>query len=283
SLNPIPTDKFDAIISAGSYLAPINLTLSKRLNAKSICIMTPENISLKNFDLIIVPSHDVIRYPRLKKLQNIFVTTCAPNCITPDKLKMGIKNISDRLDFSDTKVRIGILIGGNDQNYFIDRKWAERFLETLEKLASVKHFSYLISTSRRTPTDVVQFLIEKTTKPYFIYREFVGISSASNYFGILGICDILLVTEDSVTMISEACSTGKPVVVVGSGKRKKKLAFDTTIENLVRNNYCFYVPAKQLDRLPDTIIKSLEHNFSLLEDTQKCALKIAEILNIKKS
>ena len=34
------------------------------------------------------------------------------------------------------------------------------------------------------------------------------------YFGFLGLADTIVVTADSVSMVSEACATGKPVYVV---------------------------------------------------------------------
>ncbi len=283
SANPMPEKGFDAVISAGSYLAPINLAISKKFRTKSICIMTPENISLKEFDLLIVPLHDMTRYPKLKKLKNVFVTICAPNRVNEEKLRIGKQEISNHISIPDSNLKIGIILGGNDQNYFMDRRWVEKLFQVLRFSAPKKNLSYLLTTSRRTPQDVVDFLIEKTSEPVFVYREFAGISRISNYFGILGICDILLVTEDSVTMISEACSTGKPVIVLGSGRRKKRLVFDATIERLVKNKNCLYVPSEKFSELPAVITESLGHDFSILEDTKKCASKISEMLNTRKS
>src|SRR3546814_6488733 len=42
------------------------------------------------------------------------------------------------------------------------------------------------------------------------------------YFGFLGLADAIVVTCDSISMVSEACSTGKPVLVArlpGSSRR----------------------------------------------------------------
>ena len=283
SIKRPPKQDFNAVISTGSYLAPINLVISKKFGIKSICIMTPENVPLKEFNLLIVPSHDMLRYKQLKKLKNVVVTTCAPNRITEEKLTQGKEKILRIINSPDTDLKIGLIIGGNDQNYFIDKPWAEKLLKILHNMAIQKKISCFLTTSRRTPEDVVQFFLENTSDSLFVYREFVGINKTSNYFGILGICDILLVTEDSVTMISEACSTGKPVIILGSKRKKKKIVFDTTIKNLIKDNYCFYVSVEEFDKLPCVIVKSLKHNFSILKDTEKCALKIMEMLSTKKS
>ncbi|MBT5646243.1 MAG: hypothetical protein HOJ41_00140, partial [Rhodospirillaceae bacterium] len=39
-------------------------------------------------------------------------------------------------------------------------------------------------------------------------------SGDNPYFGLLGLADAIVVTADSVSMVSEACATGKPVHVI---------------------------------------------------------------------
>src|SRR6185295_18216434 len=43
------------------------------------------------------------------------------------------------------------------------------------------------------------------------------------YFGLLALADAIVVTSDSVSMVSEACATGKPVHVFDFGYGRKKL------------------------------------------------------------
>jgi mitochondrial fission protein ELM1 len=43
------------------------------------------------------------------------------------------------------------------------------------------------------------------------------------YFGLLALADAIVVTSDSVSMVSEACATGKPVHVFSLGQAHKKL------------------------------------------------------------
>jgi len=50
----------DIVISAGSFIAPINKLFSSYLGAKSITILRP-NIPLRKFDLAIIPEHDRIQ------------------------------------------------------------------------------------------------------------------------------------------------------------------------------------------------------------------------------
>jgi mitochondrial fission protein ELM1 len=46
---------------------------------------------------------------------------------------------------------------------------------------------------------------------------------ANPYFGYLGLADAIVVTSDSVSMVSEACATGKPVYVYALGNGGARL------------------------------------------------------------
>ena len=49
--------------------------------------------------------------------------------------------------------------------------------------------------------------------------------SENPYFGLLSLGEVIIVTSDSMSMMSEACSTGKPVYIYempsGSGRQKQ--------------------------------------------------------------
>ncbi|MGC9066102.1 MAG: ELM1/GtrOC1 family putative glycosyltransferase [Candidatus Ratteibacteria bacterium] len=282
SKTKIPKEKFDIVISAGSFLAPVNLIIARKLCARSICIMTPETVPLKQFDLLIVPIHDIVRYPFLTKLKNIFVTTGAPNRVNARLLECAKSTMLNELKIPE-KSKIGVIIGGNDQNYVMDIVWANKLLSLLKMLAE-KGFVFFLTTSRRTPVNVVYFLKEETVGENFVYREFPGISSDSHYFGILATCDILFVTEDSITMMSEVCSTGKPVIVLGTGRKRKKIVFDTTIETLVKNKHCVYISADEFEKIPEILLEiSNVRTFPILNDSRQCAKKIINLVNQARS
>ncbi|MCM8816047.1 MAG: mitochondrial fission ELM1 family protein [Candidatus Omnitrophica bacterium] len=284
SKEKMPKDHYDVVISTGSLLAPINLLISRKNKSKSVCIMTPECIKLKKFDLLIVPLHDVFRHPLLKKLKNVFCTIGAPNRVTTALLKESGEKLRSKIQIPEKAIRVGLIIGGNDQNYFIDVDWTRTLFEKMKKLNKEK-LVFFLTASRRTPLDVIKFLVEQTNTADFVYREFPGTKTGLHYFGILALCDVFFVTEDSITMISEACSTGKPVIVVGVKRRKKKkLIFDNTINYLVKHGYCAYVAADELDKINDCFYMAIEKKvFPYLNESKKCAQKILELMGLKES
>lgn len=279
SITDLPENNYDIVISAGSFLAPLNLVISKKINSKSICIMTPEGVPLKEFDLLIVPYHDSLRYPILENLGNVFFTIGAPNRINPSLLERSKRKLAVEICIPEKSIKVGIIIGGSDQNYIVDVDWTKKLFAHINKL-SAAGFVFLLTTSRRTPFDVVNFVIENANTSNFVYTEFPGTKQGSHYFGMLAICDILLVSEDSITMVSEACSTGKAVIVLGVKRRKKrKPVFDATIARLVKDGYCYYIDGDSLDKIPEMLKKALEtKSFPSLNESRKCAEKIIELM-----
>lgn len=265
--------RFDIVISTGSYLASVNAILSRTKKIFSVCILTPEGTPLKFFNVIFVPKHDVLKHPRLKKNKNIITTIAAPNRINQSLLTQWSIRLSQKVNVSGGIYKPGIIIGGNDQNYFIDKQFIGKVFDYLYNNLKNGKMGFFLTTSRRTPLDVVYQLKEKIrNNPSFIYCEFPGISRESFYFGILGLSDILLVTEDSVNMISECCSTGKPVLILEVKRRKnKKIYFDETIKELVRKNYCVYLSYKDLHLLPEKIMDCMVKKFNRLNEAQTCA------------
>ena len=57
---------------------------------------------------------------------------------------------------------------------------------------------------------------QQVSAPCFVYRWRPD-DSANPYFGMLALGDELVVTADSVSMLSEACATGKPVYMAPLG------------------------------------------------------------------
>lgn len=82
--------------------------------------------------------------------------------------------------------------------------------------------SLSVSFSRRTPATMKQVL---ETELHGMDNVFIWDGQAPDpHLGNLAWADSFVVTADSVAMISEACSTGKPVYLIGADSSRWKLA-----------------------------------------------------------
>ncbi len=181
-------------ISAGSSAAPFNLALANITGCKSVVIMNPSILGVKPFNFAIVPEHDKINY------ENAINTLGAPNHIyIPD-----LKEAAEKFKNVTRKKIIAVLIGGNDANYKITPEWAEKVLTPLKEIDA----GILITTSRRTGKDVD----DEIYKIFKDRAEFILLASRdpdqNPVPAMLGKASHVLVTEDSVSMVSESVTAG---------------------------------------------------------------------------
>jgi len=272
--------KFNLVISAGSVLAPVNLVLARETRAKSVCVMVPALLDLGLFDFLIIPYHDYIKLPGKRIRKNLIVTLGAPNRITEAFLKKEKERLKNTINFHEGRKTVGVIIGGDDQNYHVSTKFVNALISALSILEN--RYSFIFTTSRRTPEKSIISLQERLLKNPMdvIYSEFPGYSAESQYPGILSLCDYILVTEDSINMISEAASTCVPVIILGVERKNpsRKLVFDLCLEKLTEKGYAEYLPGNELYRLKEKLERNEGVSFRKLNEAEECALKISKSL-----
>ena len=104
----------------------------------------------------------------------------------------------------------GLLVGGNSGPYTLGPKTAQRLGREASAMVRRAGGSLLVTTSARTSRTAAEALAAAIDCPNFFYR-WTADAAANPYLGILATADALIVTNDSVSMLSEAVATGKPL------------------------------------------------------------------------
>jgi hypothetical protein len=103
-----------------------------------------------------------------------------------------------------------LMIGGPTKPYRMDEAVIGTLLQQLEKqLASGSLF---ITTSRRTPDAVVEYLRRHKPPDSTLYC-WQPDDSNNPYFALLGLADYFVVTGDSLSMMVEIARLGKPLAI----------------------------------------------------------------------
>jgi mitochondrial fission protein ELM1 len=134
--------------------------------------------------------------------------------VTPEKISAEKEKFAAVLDVLP-QPRVAVLIGGNSRAHKMTPYVAGMLGGMLHKLNA----SLMITCSRRTGVDNERMLRATLSGPKTYFWDGTG---ESPYFALLGFADYIIVTEDSVSMASEALSTGKPVYIApleGGGRR----------------------------------------------------------------
>jgi len=228
SLNYIP--KY--IISAGRKSAPIAIFLKKNHNflPKIIQIMRPE-INFDKFDFVIVPEHDEPKSPYPK---NLILSVGALTKIEENFEQIRHQEFLNQLQ-NLPKPIIALLIGGSSKNTKFSLKSAKELINQALLIKKNINASLILINSRRTDLEINNF-IRKINEKNFIFCDYNEIKNNNPYALIVNYADFFIISGDSVSMISECCSTGKSVYIFDDGKisSKKHQKFHNI---LVKNNY----------------------------------------------
>ena len=201
------------ILSTGSSVAAVNLLLGQLLDAKTVTCRPPSPVGTRQFDLAILPR----LYWRQPERINVCRTLGVPNRISPERLEH-FRPLSQKVS-SSQRSKIGLLIGGNSPLHNISKKVATRWIDFLLQLVKSRKWQVLLSTSRRTPKVIEEYIADIVKDrnddfPINLFSHQTPSSSQFKFEHILANSDLLLVTEDSFSMVCEACSSGKPVVIL---------------------------------------------------------------------
>jgi hypothetical protein len=112
---------------------------------------------------------------------------------------------------------IAVLAGGNSGPYPFDARSGWRLGRRASALARDLGGSLLVTTSARTLPHTVEALVAAIDVPHHLYR-WAPDDAENPYFGFLAAADHIIVTADSVSMMAEACATGRPVLLYDTGE-----------------------------------------------------------------
>jgi hypothetical protein len=204
----------DYIVAAGSALAPVQMLLAQETGAKKIVIMNPPfPYSMTHYDLAIVPAHDSGRVPR-RTLRSVIM----PSGYKSHDRSLDVRALQAKLG-EGTRPKIAVFLGGATRDYNLTVSDMEKLCSVLKR-ASSRAGDFMLTTSRRTSMPVERFLKshlgeQRACRLLVIANEENPPWAAG---GMMGLADLLIVSEDSLAMISEAVGTGKRVIVLSLGE-----------------------------------------------------------------
>lgn len=164
----------------------------------------------RHWDCVIAPRHDGLAGT------NVLTTLGALNPVDDAWLAAGRSAFPALATLP--RPRVALLVGGPRAGLAFDAALLHALTACLRASAAG---SVLATVSRRTPPAFAAALADALTEWPGTLRDGTG---ANPYPGLLGWADRIVVTPDSVNMLSEACATGVPVHTVASGALPDKLA-----------------------------------------------------------
>ena len=203
--SPIAPPWPDIVLCAGRSTEAVAFWLRRNGNPKLriVFVGTPW-VPPSRFDLVITtPQYGLPQAP------NILHNTLPLHGVTPAKLEAEAKRWEERLAHLP-KPRIAVLAGGSSGPYVFRPEAAARLGREASRLASKLGGSLLVTTSARTSKAAAEALAAAFTVPFFLHR-WKKTDKDNPFLAFLGQAERIIVTADSISMLSEASASGKPV------------------------------------------------------------------------
>ncbi|MBI4040454.1 MAG: mitochondrial fission ELM1 family protein [Deltaproteobacteria bacterium] len=249
------------IISAGASLNAPNIALRKLKSSKNIVLMKPTWGRASQYDLQIIPNHDVISQNRANTIR----TLLTPSHFDPKQAEQAALELKRNYPLTDAPI-VSILIGGSTSKTSLTVSWMALFLKHLKTYLKQNSVQLLCTTSRRTPLPICTEL-EKNISSLPACKLLITDPSSNPIpnliHAMLYLSSQVWITQDSISMISEALyARKKPVVLQTQPHRSRK--HETFLRSLEHHRL---IELRSPHELMAPI--STTTDFSLLNEEQK--------------
>jgi len=201
--NPLP----DVLIGCGGKAAAV---LSALRGTRRVIVQHPRR-PIAKFDLVVAARHDDLHGP------NVLVTRTAIHTVTPARLAEAAVTWQPRLAHLPRPL-VSVLVGGSNGRFRLGAAEGATLTLGLRQLLDAGA-GLAITPSRRTDPAVVARLAALDPARAWLWDG----AGDNPYLGLLACADLIVVTGDSVSMVSEAVATTVPVLVAALPGRSRRI------------------------------------------------------------
>lgn len=200
-----PTVRPDFIISSGGKSAFASFVVRRQLSCRNVFVGVPDPFPDTWFDLIVSP------------VQRPFSTQYVVSGIIPNTVTRQSVVDAGSLYWEQHQPAQpcwAIMIGGPSKSHrFQDADW-QGLVEGINALARKHGIKWLLSTSRRTPLHVEELLAQRLDPAAIQELVLYNQKPKKILLPFLYMAERVFITQDSLTMASEAFNSCKPVILL---------------------------------------------------------------------
>jgi mitochondrial fission protein ELM1 len=194
--------------------AALATRLAREAGARSVQILDPR-LASTHWDLVVAPAHDRLEGP------NVLTLLGSLNEIDEAWLRHARERWRELAALPGP--RTALLVGGPTAATPFDEEDLARMCEQLEATLARDGGRLLVCGSRRTPPAWVDALRARFDGSHHALW-FDAADGDNLYEGALACADRIVLTPDSVNMLSEACATALPVFVAAPARASGRIA-----------------------------------------------------------
>ncbi|MGB8275213.1 MAG: mitochondrial fission ELM1 family protein [Alphaproteobacteria bacterium] len=194
----------DLLIATGRQSVALSAAVRRASGGRTFTVQIQNpDIASGNFDVVVCPLHDGLAG------ENVIETLGAMSFVTKESLAQAKERFAPLLARLPRPL-VACLVGGTNRAYRFTPHLAAQLADGLAQLSRRYGAGLAVTPSRRTGAEYEALLRDKLAP---LGAEIWNGRGENPYLGYLAHADAIVVTSDSVNMVSEACATGKPVYV----------------------------------------------------------------------
>ena len=210
----------DIVICTGSQTRAVGILISRDNLAKCVSIMNPAPFRPASFDLSFIPGHDApAPQPR------VVVTDGALTRISEEFLAQQKARLSAAVALP-AGLKIGIMLGGETPDFMLPPDDVQALIEQVQRFRKESGAYLMFTTSRRTSSEVDAYLHAQFDQdPRCLLKVFPNeLNFDFAVGGMLAVCDVIIISGESISMVSEAAaSAAYPVVFMPRKKNPRRV------------------------------------------------------------
>lgn len=212
----------DLIVSCGRRSALVAREAKRRAKGAPLLAHVQDPLAgAAEFDLVVAMDHDDVQGP------NVLRVATALHDVTPARLATAAEVWRMRLSRLKRPL-IGVIVGGPAGRAPFGVEEAGALLERIRSMMAASGGAAAVVPSRRTPDAVLALFTAAAERDadLWVWRR----EGDNPYLGVLALADRLVVTGDSVSMVSEALATPHPVEVFTPRLRRRHADFVDSLQ-----------------------------------------------------
>jgi mitochondrial fission protein ELM1 len=201
----LPADRCDLIVSSGGKTSFANVWLAKRLGLPNVFIGSLRRLSAEFFTVVL--TMEPVNPPNTANL----VLELPPSTVDDGVARRQGHQLRHDLQLRDQRL-FTLLLGGDGAGYrFSARDW-EQLGQLLKVLGERHQARWLILGSRRTGAEAEKIIGSTVTHELIARSAWYEPGKSLDISSYLGAAEQVFVTEDSMTMVTEAIYSQRPVI-----------------------------------------------------------------------
>ena len=225
SIHNLPYCKLDTwIISAGGDTSFLNAWLSRHYGVRNIFASSLRGLKPSLFT-VHVTTNSSLTSP------NVVYGPIAPSPISWVSMEQEGLLFSEKYGLVDSPV-VALLLGGDGAGYRYSTEYIRNTVAKTIQLCRKLNAKLILTTSRRTGLKT-----EKAIKPLLDTSSVIAYSCLYNHepkkvmLKILGAADIVILTPESGSMITESITTGKPVYLLDLPPKNSQTHYESFLDS----------------------------------------------------